>query len=186
MFFLPCFQFGRFYKSNLEKHDNLNSIAYFAIIFGVQLLLLTFFQNFEYTPSKCSGFSNGFIVPYLTAITGIAFWLRISKLLTPIISDWKFVRLIADNTYSIMIHQMLGYMSVKWLFCIVSMTTPLFADFNIQSMKTSIWYYYLPKGLQQYGMLYLAGGIFLPILIQKICDLIYGAVKKHMPVLNKK
>ncbi|MGN1139430.1 MAG: acyltransferase family protein [Ruminococcus sp.] len=185
MFFLPCFQFGRFYKSTLEKHDNLNNIAYFAIIFGVQLLLLTFFQNLEYTPSKCSGFGNGFIVPYLTAITGIAFWLRISKLLTPIITDWKFVRLIADNTYSIMIHQMLGYMSVKWLFCIVSMTTPLFADFNVQSMKTNIWYYYLPKGLQQYGMLYLAGGIFLPILIQKICDSLYGAVKKHIPVFSK-
>ncbi|MGN1131057.1 MAG: hypothetical protein ACI4Q8_06860, partial [Ruminococcus sp.] len=185
MFFLPCFQFGRFYKSTLEKHDNLNNIAYFAIIFGIQLLILTFSNSLEYTPSKCSGFSNGSVVPYLTAITGIAFWLRISKLLTPIITDWKFVRLIADNTYSIMIHQMLGYMSVKWLFCIVSMTTPLFADFNVQSMKTNIWYYYLPKGLQQYGLLYLAGGIFLPILIQKICDSLYGAVKKHIPAINK-
>ena len=42
MFFLPCFEFGRFYHEKLEKHDNLNSVAYFAIVLGVQLLLLTF------------------------------------------------------------------------------------------------------------------------------------------------
>ena len=98
------------YKAKLEQHDNLNSIAYFAIIFGVQLIILTFFKDIDYSPSKCNGFDNGFIVPYLTALTGIAFWLRISKLLTPIIKNWKFIRLIADNTYSIMIHHMLGFM----------------------------------------------------------------------------
>lgn len=180
MFFLPCFQLGRLYKAKLEQHDKLNSIAYFAIIFGVQLIILTFFKDLEYTPSKCSGFDNGFIIPYLTALTGIAFWLRISKLLTPIIKNWKFVRLIADNTYSIMIHQMIGYMCVKWLFYLVSVLTPLFADFNVKLMKTSIWYYYLPNGLKQYGMLYLAGGIFVPILIKKVCDLAAKPIKKKL------
>lgn len=188
MFFVPCFQFGRLYKAKLEQNDNLNSIAYFAIIFAVQLIILTFFKDLEYTPSKCSGFDNGFIVPYLTALTGIAFWLRISKLLTPIIKNWKFIRLIADNTYSIMIHQMIGYMCVKWLFYLVSVLTPLFADFNVNSLKTSIWYYYLPNGLQQYGMLYLAGGIFVPILIKKLCDLVSKPIKKslnNVPFLRK-
>ena len=179
-FFLPCFQLGRLYKAKLEQRDNLNSIAYFAIIFGVQLIILTFFKDIEYTPSKCSGFDNGCIIPYLTALTGIAFWLRISKLLTPIIKNWKFIRLIADNTYSIMIHQMIGYMCVKWLFYIVSVLTPLFADFNVNLLKTNIWYYYLPKGLQQYGMLYLAGGIFVPLLIKKLCDLAANPIKKKL------
>lgn len=177
MFFLPCFQFGRLYKAKLETHDRLNSIAYFAIIFGVQLILLTFFKKLEYTPSKCSGFDNGFIVPYLTALTGIAFWLRISKLLTPIIKNWKFIRLISDNTYSIMIHQMIGYMCVKWVFYLISVLTPLFANFNINSLKSNIWYFYLPNGLKQYGMLYLAAGIFVPILIKKICDLLLKLFK---------
>lgn len=186
MFFLPCFQLGRLYKAKLEQHDKLNSIAYFAIIFGVQLIILTFFKDLEYTPSKCSGFDNGFIVPYLTALTGIAFWLRISKLLTPIIKNWKFIRLIADNTYSIMIHQMIGYMCVKWLFYLVSVLTPLFADFDANLMKTSIWYYYLPNGLKQYGMLYLAGGIFVPILIKKVCDFAAKPIKKKLQSYKEK
>lgn len=39
MFFLPCYEFGRFYKAVLEKKDTLNNVAYFAIIFAVQLIL---------------------------------------------------------------------------------------------------------------------------------------------------
>ena len=166
MFFLPCFQFGRIYNSIFEKKDTL---------FGIQLLLLTFSEDLEYTPSDMINFKNGIIIPYVTSITGIAFWLRISRLLTPVIKNWSFVRLISDNTYSIMIHHMLGYMSVKWTFYLFSLLTPWFTDFNPQSMRTSIWYYYLPKGLQQYGILYLAGGIFLPIAIKKVCNLYYQA-----------
>lgn len=176
MLFLPCFQFGRLYHARWEKKDNLNSIAYFAILFGIQLLLLTFCEDLQYTPSAMTGFKNGVVIPYVTSLTGIAFWLRISKLLTPVIKNWSFVKLIADNTYSIMIHQMLGYMSVKWLFYILSLITNWFPDFNEQLMRTNIWYYYLPKGLQQYAILYLAGGIFVPIVIKKVCDLFYKAL----------
>ncbi|MCH5296139.1 MAG: acyltransferase family protein [Ruminococcus sp.] len=165
MLFLPCYEFGMFYKTKLEKHDNLNSIAYFAIIFAVQLILLTFCDNLEFTPSKCTKFLNGCFVPYITSITGIAFWLRISKLITPIIKNQKLLRLISDNTYSIMIHQMLGFMVVKWVFYLISTATPLLSDFNVESMKSNIWYYYLPNGLTQWSLLYLVAGIFIPILI---------------------
>ncbi len=141
----------------------------------VQLLILTFFKDITYTPSTMSGFKNGVVIPYVTSLTGIAFWLRISKLLTPVVKKRRFVRLIADNTYSIMLHQMIGYLSVKWMFYLLSCITPCFPDFNADTMRTSIWYYYLPNGLQQYGMLYLAGGIFLPIAFKKIFDLFYEA-----------
>lgn len=170
MFFLPCFQFGRLYRVHWEKKDNLNSIAYFAILFGVQLLLLTFCESLEYFPSSMTGFQKGVIIPYVSSLIGIAFWLRISKLLTPLIKSWCFVRLIADNTYSIMIHQMLGFMSVKWLFYGLHLITDWFPDFSAQLMRSNIWYYYLPNGLQQYALLYLAGGLFLPIAIKKTCD----------------
>ena len=117
-----------------------------------------------------TGFQNGVIIPYVTSLTGIAFWLRISKLLTPIAGNHRFVRLISDNTYSIMIHHLMGFMTVKWLFLLLSHTTALFSDFNADYLRSTIWYYYLPKGLQQYGMVYLAGGILIPILIKKLCD----------------
>lgn len=173
MFFLPCFQFGKIYNAKLEVKDKLNSIAYFAILFAIQLLILTLFKDIEYTPSSMTKFLNGAVVPYITSVTGIAFWLRVSRLLTPIIKNWSFVRLTSDNTYSIMIHQMIGYMSIKWIFRLISITTPLFFDFNILILRSNIWYYYLPNGLTQYGILYLAGGIFVPIGIKKLCDLCF-------------
>lgn len=178
-FFLPCFEFGHFYKNKLEKHDKLNSAAYFAIIFAVQLILLTFCKNLEYTPSKSTQFLNGCFVPYITSLTGIAFWLRISKLITPIIKNWKLVRLISDNTYSIMIHHMLGFMTVKWIFYFLSINTPLFADFSEKLLKSSIWYYYLPKGLHQYALIYLIGGLLVPILIGVTQKKITLLISKH-------
>ena len=186
MLFLPCFQLGRLYNARLEKKDRLNSALYFAILFAVQLLLLTFCDNLEFTPSSMTNFKNGVIIPYITSVTGIAFWLRISKLLTPVISNWKLIRLISDNTYSIMIHQMLGYMSVKWLFYLLSVFTPWFTDFNAFNMRTNIWYYYLPKGIEQFGLLYLAAGILLPVGIKKICDLFYNTGLKTKQLITKR
>lgn len=186
MLFLPWLQFGKVYKEKLEKHDNLNSIAYFAILLSIQLILNTFFKNLEYTPSKCIRFENGCIIPFVTAITGIAFWLRVSKLLTPVVKSWKFVNLIADNTYSIMIHQMLGFMVVKWIFYAMSFIPDLFNDFDASKMRSSIWYYYLPNGQKLYAIVYLAAGIFLPILIALICKWVSTPIKKQIQKLLPK
>lgn len=179
MFFLPCFEFGRFYHEKLEKHDNLNSVAYFAIVLGVQLLLLTFCENLEYTPSKCVKFDNGCVIPYVTAITGIAFWLRVAKLITPIIKNKKLVRMISDNTYSIMIHHIFAFMIVKWAFRGLSVITPLFKDFDILKLKSTIWYIYRPNGLNFYCIIYLAAGIFIPILIGTVTHRIFEFMKEH-------
>lgn len=178
MFFLPCFEFGQFYKNKLEKRDNLSNTAYFSIIFLIQLILLTLYDVIIYTPSKMMRFENGVVVPYITAITGIAFWLRISKILAPAVKDWKPVRLIADNTYSIMIHQYLGFMTVKWMFYIIKLTTPLCENFDVHAMKTNIRYRYLPHGLQRYLLLYVAAGIFVPILIEKGTQKLTALIKK--------
>lgn len=186
-FFLPCFEFGKFYKAKLEKHDNLNNIAYFAIIFAVQLILLTACDSLVYKPSKTIDFNNGCVIPYISAITGIAFWLRVSKLLTPAVNDWKVIRLISDNTYSIMIHQMLGFMVVKWIMYALNLTTSLFPDFDPVKLKSSIWYYYLPNGLQQYALVYLIAGIFVPVaigVIQKKCAVYLSG--RLAPLKNKK
>lgn len=178
MFFLPCFEFGQFYRNKLEKRDNLSNTAYFSILFLIQLVLLTLYDVIIYTPSKMTKFENGVIIPYITAITGIAFWLRISKILTPAVKNWKPIRLIADNTFSIMIHQYMGFMAVKWMFYIISLITPLCKKFNVNAMKTNIRYLYLPCGLKRYLIIYVAAGIFIPILIEKGTQKLIEWIKK--------
>ena len=78
---------------------------------------------------------------------GIAFWLRISKLLVPVLKNSKVVLFIANSTYYIMIHHFLGFMSIKTIFAFLNYFIGLFPDFNWIEYKTNIWYYYLPFGL---------------------------------------
>ena len=172
MFFLPCYEFGRFYKAVLEKKDTLNNVAYFAIIFAVQLILLTFCKDLEYTPSSFTEFNNGFIIPYISSITAIAFWLRVSRLLVPAIGNSKLVRLIADNTYGIMVNQLEGLSRIT--------SGSLFGDFNVASFKSNIWYYYLPNGLQQWAFVYLIFGLLVPILISIILNKICHIAQKYI------
>lgn len=91
----------------------------------------------EYTPSSFTNFNNGFVIPYISSITAIAFWLRVSRLLVPAIGNSKFVRLIADNTYGIMVNQLVGFMCLKFVFYGLSCITSgsLFGDFNVASLN---------------------------------------------------
>ncbi len=189
LFFLPGFSMGYFYKEKLEKHDKMSNVSYFAILFIIQLLLILFCKDLAYTPSGCTGYKNGFVIPYVTSITGIAFWLRVTKILTPAIKNWKLVRLIADNTYSIMIHHFFGFMCVKWLFWIISLAGNMFSDFSVTSLKSGFWYFYLPNGKTQFAIVYVLAGIFIPILIKNICDLCAKGIKRifsKKEIANKK
>lgn len=168
LFMLSVYQLGRLYRAKWERLDTLNNIAYFGILFVVQLLMLTFFQELEYFPSSMTSFNNGFVMPYVTAVTGIAFWLRVSRILAPAVSDRRFVTLIADNTYHIMIHHMFGFWCVKMLFYALYEAFGWFGEAVWSQMFQNFWWYYLPKGLTEYAIVYVAGGFAVSILIGKI------------------
>lgn len=164
---LPFYGFGILYKNKLEKIDRLNNIAYFGVIFMIQLIVITMYG---YTPaysiSQCLYFDNIVIMPFLVGILGIAFWLRVSKILEPILSNSKTVLLIADNTFSIMVNHFLGFMAVKMLFGVISKCTHFCSDFNMLEYKTNMSYFYFPRGNDHWKIVYLVAGIVLPILIQ--------------------
>lgn len=169
LYFLPFYGIGILYNRKLEKVDKLDNIKYFIVVFTIQLVIITIFgKKIAYTPSWCNDFSKNVILPYIVGMLGIAFWLRIAKILSPITKNSKTINIIADSTYSIMVHQFLGFFIVKILFAIVNKFTPLINNFNWVQFKTNIWYYYLPKGLEQWCIIYLIAGIAIPILIDFI------------------
>ena len=164
MFFIAFFGLGRLYYSKLEKYDNVPSSLYFAFLLLIQLLLLTCFKNLEYTPSKMTGFQDCFL-PIATSVTGTAFWLRVSKVVAPSISRHSAAFRVGDYSYSIMIHHFFGFFVVKWVFYIISELTPLFPDFNVAKLRSEFWYYYLPNGKTQWGLVYVCAGICLSIAV---------------------
>lgn len=95
-------------------------------------------------------------------------WLRITRILEPAIGRSKTVLAIANNTFSIMMNHFVGFMIVKMSFFGVGRLFGIMQDFDLHWCLEAIWYYYFPGGVYQIGVLYIIGGIAIPILIQ-IC-----------------
>lgn len=167
LFMLPAYQLGRLYRTKLEKHDILPNGAYFGVLLAVQLIIVGNCGGLAYSMVWCTSFANGPLIPFLTMVTGIAFWLRAARILSPLLPQMKFVDQIGKNTYAIMMHHILGFMLLKGVFCLLADGGRWFADFDKTAYLGDIGYVYVPEGIHAFKWLYLAVGILLPLLIQK-------------------
>lgn len=166
LFLFPCYQMGRFYHEKLEKHDTLGNLPYFAVVLSVQALLNICCNGLAFSSVWCTGFANGPVIPYVTSVTGIAFWLRIARVLTPTVGGSREVRYLGRNTYAVMMHHVMVFMLIKALIAGIASTTGLCGDFDFEQFYSNIDYIYLVRGSEQFKMVYLAAGVMLPIVLQ--------------------
>ena len=172
MYMFPFYGFGILYRRKLEHGWKINSWIYFGIIFGITLAQITYFGNVKaYTPSWCNDFDS-VVRPHLIGFLGLLFWLRICKILAPIVAKNKIVLLLADNTYAIMINHLLGFMVAKTVFASINKITHgiVCGNFDWIAYKSDLWYYYLPKDLPQWNLVYAISGILISLFIQKIIN----------------
>ena len=125
-----------------------------------------------YNPVWCDDFTEGPILPIIIGYLGIAFWMRIATVLQPVIGNSKWINLLAENTYSIMMNQFLGFMLVKVIFALFCKYNLGFFDFDLNSFKTNIWYYYIPRNSHYSLTIYVVVGIVFSIIVQNILDYI--------------
>lgn len=166
LFLFPCYQMGRFYHEKLEKYDTLGNLTYFAIVVTVQALLNICCSGLAFSSVWCTGFANGPVIPYVTSITGIAFWLRIARVLTPAVGDSREARYLGRSTYAVMMHHVMVFMLVKAVIAGITANTGLCGDFDFEQFYTNIDYIYLVRGSEQFKMVYLALGVVLPLALQ--------------------
>ncbi|MGO5290970.1 hypothetical protein ACTQ1N_02140 [Porcincola sp. LCP21S3_C12] len=180
LYFVPFWGLGIFYHQVLEKYDHkVPSIWYFAVIFIIKLIIVYYYGKMPvYTPSWCNNFTEGPIMPIINGFLGIALWMRIATILEPVIGKSKWINVIADNTYSIMMNQFLGFMIVKTLYALLSRIYVGFSDFDWVNYRTNIWWYYTPKGLNYTLIIYVVVGITLSVLFQKVIDQIKSLLLK--------
>lgn len=165
LFMLPGFQLGCLYREKLERFDTLSNGLYFLIVMGIQLLIVTFSNGLAFSAVWVTSFANGPIIPYLTIITGIAFWLRVAKVMKNIPYLSGHMVSIGRNTYSIMMHHVFAFFLVKSLFYFISCLTPFFQEFDTQMYRTEINFVYLPNGVEAFKWVYLIAGIVIPLMI---------------------
>ena len=97
MFLLPCYQWGTLYRQKLEEKDRISDIWYYGVLLTVQLGLAVWGRPLIYSVAFCNGFT-GYILPYITAAAGIAFWLRVSRTAASAWKDSPAVRYFGSHT----------------------------------------------------------------------------------------
>lgn len=198
MFMAPTLQFGRLYRSRLYKYDITPSIIYFPLIGLMNLILTATHGGLAYSTVWVNGFSGTVITPFITTLTGIALWLRISKILSRffagnkakdqtreqefhIVTDdektekesvtLRAIKNVGEHTFDIMMHHLAAFMLVKAVFYLIFAYTGLCSDFDINLLKTDLYYTYIPDGVEGFKWLYLAAGLLIPLLIAGISDM---------------
>ncbi|MBD5458786.1 MAG: acyltransferase [Lachnospiraceae bacterium] len=166
LFLYPCFQMGQFYRKNLKERDTLGNLPYFAILIALQTLLHLCCNGLAFSSVWCTGFANGPVIPYVTIMSGIAFWLRVARLLTPIAGENRVVRYLGQNTFTVMMHHVMIFMLIKITLAAIASHTGFCADFDFEQYRTNIDYIYLVRGMEHFKMVYLAAGISIPLLIR--------------------
>ena len=163
LFMLPGFQMGRIYRTKLERRDRLEDGPYFLIVMGIQLLISIFCAGLNFSAVWVSSFANGPVVPYLTVITGIAFWLRIAKIMKGIPYLSRKMVYIGRDTYAVMMHHVASFMLVKGAFYLGHLYTPFCVEFDKEMFFSEIGFVYLVGGCEASKWLYLFAGIALPL-----------------------
>lgn len=183
LYFLPFYYLGIFYKRVLERYDVLPGTIYFSIIFGAKLIVALWLGRMPtYTPSLCNDFVDGPIAPFIVCILGIAFWLRVSRMLEPVLGRNKYVNLIADNTYSIMMNHLMGFLMVNAVYAMLAKTTIYFPDFDWKAFGSSNFYAYALRGVNQTKVIYIIVGIGFSIWVQFCINKIKNIVMKSRKI----
>ena len=184
LYFLPFYSLGILYRK-YEKYDKQGNLVYFGTILFISLMLIYKYNSMPIViPSWADFGTHGTIMPFIVGILGIAFWLRISKILSPSIGQNKYINILADNTYTIMINHLLGAKIVNTFFALLYKYTNLCSGFNMESYKTMWNYFYLPHNLPQFLVLYVLFGIIFSIAFQKIILYATNPLKKLFPSLR--
>lgn len=177
LFLYPCFQMGYYYKRKLEPHDRLGNLPYFIILFTIQLLLNLCCNGLAFGSVWCTSFANGPVIPYVTTVTGIAFWLRIAKMLTPFISENGVVSYIGRHTYTVMMHHVMVFMVIKMVLAAFAAYTPWLTDFDWVQFYGNIDYFYLLRG-EAFKFVYFAAGVAVPLLLRYGFECVQKSVSK--------
>lgn len=171
MFFMVFFQLGKIYKNDLEKiENNIPTIMVFIITITINLIMIKIYHNINFISLySMKGFSHlAPFVPIICSITGIWFWLRISKILVGVIGNNKLVNKISNSTKDIMMHHIFCIYLINLIFLLLNQKLKFFNDFNSQKFINSYGWYMYYLGMKQFGIVYIFIGIFGSMKIKEL------------------
>ncbi len=165
MYLMPFYAAGYLYRRIADKVSRIPNMLYFTVLFVIMLFLIIHYRELLiFHPSWFKDFYKGPVIPYVIGFCQIAFWLRVGKIMEPVTKESALIRLIADNTYDIVAHHLLGFFLVKCIFAALHSWAGLYPDFDSAAFHTNFQYFYLPGGVTQSMLIYTAAGVALPLI----------------------
>ncbi|MCM1533292.1 MAG: acyltransferase [Corallococcus sp.] len=187
MIFMPFIGMGMLVKRFIEFIDKIPGYLYFGIIFLAQMIInIARKGNPTYTFAWCNDFDSDFMMPFTVGALGILFWLRVAKLLNTFLEGNKVVKAIADNTYSIMMHHMLGFFVFSGIVGLICKALPDNGGFDYTQFTSDVWYLYRPNGSISFALLYMIFAIAFSLFIHWMVGLMKkGGVKLFVSIKEK-
>lgn len=162
---LPGYALGVLYRRKLERLDTLPTVPYLLAIVILRALLCTRYDNLAYLLSNCTYFGCGAFGLYASALLAIAFYLRIARLLSPLMERSRIALSLSRHTFDIMMHHYMGFFALNCVFLALNAAGIGAADFSVHAFRTVQAYNYAPQGRAEWNILYLLAGLFFPLAV---------------------
>jgi len=175
---LPGYAGGQLYRRRLERHDTLPTAPYLIGIVILRALLCVRYENLAYLLSKGTFFVCDPFGVYFGAALAIAFFLRIARLIAPLMERSRLALYASRHTFDIMMHHFMGFFALNSMFLILNALGVAAADFSVKSFRTTYDYNYAPYGRSEWNILYLLAGIFFALIVAWGTDKIKLLFKK--------
>ena len=93
---------------------------------------------------------------------------------------------VANNTFSIMMNHLFGFMIVKGFFAVAYKYLGICQSFDVHKFKTDIWYTYVPRNDGHFLIIYVIGGIIFSLICAWCVNIIKKRVcKEYNNIKNK-
>lgn len=165
LFLLVFYGMGNLYREKLEKKDTIKSVWYFSAILCIAMVLALPGRPLIYGLWNCRDIP-GYVLPYVSAFAGIAFWLRAARILAPALGNHPLIRFLGRNTYGVMMHHMMVFFLINTIYAYLASAMGVFQSFDFARYQTDFYYCYMPRGMTQFKVFYLLAGIVVPLGFQ--------------------
>ena len=162
---LPFFFAGWLYRSRLEEIDTAPSWLYLGVCLVIAILLTLTGNNQIYSLARCTGFP-GYLVTFVITFNGIAFWLRVSRVLSPAFAQSKIMAYLGRHTYPVVLHHMPVLFLINTFYALCASTGKIFGNFDSAAYHNDIYYIYYPRSLHQLRFIYVLVMILLPVAVE--------------------
>lgn len=182
--FLQHYHLGVLFREKLEKwFDRLHPLLICIPAATINWHLISIYGSGISIPmyATMKGFAlDAPFIPLIASITGIAFWLKISKILVPILGQNKIVNFISDNTFFFMTH----HLGVKHIFLalLIGLHNASIIDFSgidIAQFRMYAWYTYNHSFLLSLLCL-----LFTVALLIPLCAIFLSIQKKFISCIS--